>query len=247
MRRLPRKPTFQCFENRLAMDGSAMDASATDIAIDCPTGSEQAKIEDIELLDQYMLRTVGNNMDIQASEPSLDVNGDSLVSALDVLIIVNMLNESQSNFVQISRSSVDSVYDVNQDGDLSVLDALWIVNALNNPQELISDGDSGDATDRRSTLAYIDIDGWVESMGEDARRLDLADVGSYGVLRLEIDGTGNVLAIADGVDVKCTVSENGGLAIGDLMVPARLVKTSSGKLGLIPGGLVQTDESITWS
>ncbi len=62
-----------------------------------------------------------------------DVNGDSTVSPLDVLSVVNMLNEFGAQPVGSSAGD-DQYRDVNGDGYISSADALAVINALNAPR-----------------------------------------------------------------------------------------------------------------
>ncbi len=61
-----------------------------------------------------------------------DVDSSSLVTPLDVLVIINQLNEGGTRILP-SRpaNSTDPFYDVNGDGWLTPLDALVVINALN--------------------------------------------------------------------------------------------------------------------
>ncbi|MCY2976070.1 MAG: heme-binding protein [Planctomycetota bacterium] len=60
-----------------------------------------------------------------------DVNGDSAVSVLDALIVINQLNRRSS---ESSANTTDSTYftDVNDDGAVTPSDVLQIINTLNN-------------------------------------------------------------------------------------------------------------------
>jgi hypothetical protein len=61
---------------------------------------------------------------------TLDVNGDILVSALDVLLIVNLLN-APDNVTNVVVDQFNSALDVNLDQLITPLDALVVVNSLN--------------------------------------------------------------------------------------------------------------------
>ncbi len=60
---------------------------------------------------------------------TLDVNGDGIVSAADVLLVINWINGHHSG-VSASAGSA-SRYDVNGDGVVSALDVLMLINYLN--------------------------------------------------------------------------------------------------------------------
>lgn len=60
----------------------------------------------------------------------LDVNDDGIVAALDVLLVVNVLNAHGPRVLPIEGEPPPFI-DVNGDGLSSALDALWIVNHIN--------------------------------------------------------------------------------------------------------------------
>ena len=61
-----------------------------------------------------------------------DVNNDGLITALDVLIVVNDLNANGSRTLpQLGTASAPAFLDVNDDDQVSALDVLLIVNHLN--------------------------------------------------------------------------------------------------------------------
>jgi hypothetical protein len=62
---------------------------------------------------------------------TLDVNGDALVSAFDVLLIVNLLNARQSPLANVTVDQFNAALDVNLDQLITPLDALVVVNSLN--------------------------------------------------------------------------------------------------------------------
>ena len=59
-----------------------------------------------------------------------DVNGDGDVTALDVLVLINAINQQTDGFVSVADLS-DGSYDVNGDHILSALDALIVINRVN--------------------------------------------------------------------------------------------------------------------
>ncbi len=67
----------------------------------------------------------------------LDVNGDGLVSPIDVLVVVNRLNDMERTGISNRLTAVipalesGTYYDVTNDGFVSPLDALLIINAFN--------------------------------------------------------------------------------------------------------------------
>jgi hypothetical protein len=64
---------------------------------------------------------------------SEDVNGDTDVTAMDALLIINDMNESGTRTLQ-SQLVVAAFLDVNDDGFLSPGDVLQVINYLNDPE-----------------------------------------------------------------------------------------------------------------
>lgn len=61
-----------------------------------------------------------------------DVDGDSLVTALDALVLVNYLDAAAAGGVSPAASTASAFnLDVNGDGDVTPLDALRVVNHIN--------------------------------------------------------------------------------------------------------------------
>ena len=62
-----------------------------------------------------------------------DVNNDELVTALDVLWVINEINITGGHLLSTTRSegTIEPFLDVNHDGYATPLDALWIINYLN--------------------------------------------------------------------------------------------------------------------
>jgi hypothetical protein len=66
--------------------------------------------------------------------PRPDVNGDSFVTPLDALLVINKLNARPAGETQGESATDDSLDpDVNGDGEVTPLDALQVVNYLNSP------------------------------------------------------------------------------------------------------------------
>ncbi len=87
------------------------------------------------------------------SRDRLDVNGDTIVSALDALIVVNQLSqESQridgntSVLVGGDESNV-AYFDTNADFRVSALDALLVINYLSRAQAVVASGEATATTD----------------------------------------------------------------------------------------------------
>lgn len=67
----------------------------------------------------------------QNAADRFDVNNDSIVSALDVLLIVNDINQNQVRDLAASSFQAPPFVDVNGDGISSALDALLVINVIN--------------------------------------------------------------------------------------------------------------------
>lgn len=67
----------------------------------------------------------------------LDVNGDSFLSPIDALAIINTLNSNSTDALRLLEEG-DLALDTNGDGHLSPLDALLVINRLNAEAENVS-------------------------------------------------------------------------------------------------------------
>lgn len=88
---------------------------------------------------------------------ALDVSDDSVVSALDVLLVVTELNVQGSFGVSDNSNTTGFYPDVNADGNVSPLDVLVVVNYLNNvpsgeSESADPDGPAGPDTANNSAL-----------------------------------------------------------------------------------------------
>ena len=93
--------------------------AADSFAEDVPVLSAQSVAEDTSI---PVAESVSNAFDH-------DVNGDTQITALDALLVINQLHRQQiaeGEGLEMEREG----YDVNQDGQVSALDALLIVNQL---------------------------------------------------------------------------------------------------------------------
>jgi hypothetical protein len=78
----------------------------------------------------FAFRVSGNSW--QNPQNRLDVNSDQVVSALDVLLIVNAINQHGGpRDLAVTNYQAPPYIDVNADGVASALDALLIVNSIN--------------------------------------------------------------------------------------------------------------------
>ncbi|MFO1063319.1 MAG: dockerin type I domain-containing protein [Pirellulales bacterium] len=64
----------------------------------------------------------------------LDVNRDNVISGIDALLIINMLNTNQGGNLANRVGNFQPIYyDVTNDNFVTALDALYVINSLNNP------------------------------------------------------------------------------------------------------------------
>ena len=84
---------------------------------------------------------------VQAVQPAMDLNGDGVVTPLDVLLLVNYLN---SNLLGGGKSAGTFSFDVNRDGFVSPLDVLLLINALNMGVANIGEGEGPTTTNQGS-------------------------------------------------------------------------------------------------
>ena len=74
----------------------------------------------------------------QNVELPTDVNGDSAISPLDALIVINELNQNGSReLLPAPAPSVIAFIDVNGDGFVSAIDALFVINQLNEASSVV--------------------------------------------------------------------------------------------------------------
>lgn len=207
---------------------------------------------DSEFLESDMFRTFTSGLSLTV----MDVSSDGLVDELDVELIIGSLNMPAEDASALESQAVEVSLDINRDGLVSALDALIVINWINHlpasdepaePAALIAVDQSNE--DGRHALidnetvgdvAKVDMDAVLESFAEAAQELHLADVGTFGVISLKVDSEGNLTAVADSLTVEPLVGEDGSIAIGDLTLPARVVKTESGTIGLLSGYVVET-------
>ena len=74
-----------------------------------------------------------------------DVNGDSAVTALDALLVINDISRQGSRLLTANETGGDQI-DVTNDGEISALDALVIINMLNDLNDLEGEQISGAQT-----------------------------------------------------------------------------------------------------
>ena len=75
----------------------------------------------------------------------LDVNGDGVVTPLDVLALVNYLNAQPGRALPRRAAPPPAYYDVNQDGRCTPLDVLLVINQLNGQSAGRGEGEAAPA------------------------------------------------------------------------------------------------------
>ncbi len=114
-------------------------------------GGTSAGFGQSNLLEAYYARVlqgdgaVGSTETVGSTVNPLDTNADGMVTALDSLLIINVLNRSavspSGETLSSAAASPDlSRLDVNRDGRISALDALLVVNGLAQ-QDLVTAGE----------------------------------------------------------------------------------------------------------
>ena len=154
----------------MSHDGTVIATIPAGVAHD-GDGNPNAASTDIDNMVTYQLRPWHN------PDRPVDVNGDTLASPLDALLVVNYLNANGGGPVPGSPAAAPPFYDVNADNQISPLDALLVVNHLNSvgaggaeaassyeagaalpfgqPLEMMSDELTGTSNDGYQLLPYV--------------------------------------------------------------------------------------------
>jgi Dockerin type I domain len=163
----------------------------------------------------------------------MDTNGDGIVSALDALVIINHLASQARSGGSVAASatseneSIADAYDINGNGQVTAADLLMVINRLHLQHNEYSEGTSDESP--------IAVDEPFDVSDDGVKELALADVGPYGVVYLHIDSDGLLKAEADSVAVDVAVATDGSLYIGEDLLPAHLVTSSTGEALLASG------------
>lgn len=244
------------FEFRGMSGGLPVDAQITTAEMEVQDldtfmllGADDSQSEissDNEVTESNLFRTFSSG----GSLTVLDVSGDGVVGDLDVELIIVSLNGQVEDASALEDRTVELSLDINQDGLVSALDALIVINWINHlptsdeppvSGTLLAEEQSNE--DARHALrdepvngvAKVDLDAVLESLGDGAKELYLADVGPYGVVALKLSSDGRLSVEADSVLIEPVIGGDGSIAIGDLILPARVVKTDGGNIGLLSG------------
>ncbi len=205
--------------------------------------------------DDIIFYTLGGSTDnevtTQATSDPMDINRDGTLSASDVLEIIHYLNvyvsQSGSNVAASAKLVADTVsledaaLDVSGDGYVTAADALMLINRMNvdDIAGILSNSDESSGSVSGNTS--IAIDEPFETSDEGVKELALADVGSYGVVYLQIGEDGLIKAEADSESVEVAVGTDGSLSIGEDLLPAHLVTSSDGEAFLATGYVSSSD------
>ncbi|TVS15865.1 MAG: hypothetical protein EA424_15210 [Planctomycetaceae bacterium] len=145
-------------------------------------------------------KDVGPMTDTNPNNP-LDVNGDGIVSPLDVLIVINTINHHDQYIAQGAFAFSNGIFpDVNGDSFITPLDALLLINHINrNPVAGV--GAEGEFSMLQATLAVSDLDVPVASA------LSAASIESLSVVDSSDRIVTSVIPSADWPGVQVTASE----------------------------------------
>lgn len=114
------------------------------VAIASPTGeAPDGEVEDYLVTIQSNPYTNPTNR--------FDVNGDTFVSPIDVLQVVNYLNNGLPTRPPIPPTGVPPYYDVDGDGFISPLDVLGVINYINGRSSGGGEGEGGSGSDLGSS------------------------------------------------------------------------------------------------
>jgi hypothetical protein len=125
---------------------------ATAVTVD----DENIEVDFISGADQVWVNFEAQPAERITADDPLDVNQDNIVSALDVLLVINALNsESTAAGATASALLSNPRLDVNADGFLSPVDALIVINSINERTTAHSQGE-GESLLTVSYLASAD-------------------------------------------------------------------------------------------
>ena len=106
-----------------------------------------------ESLEDRRLLTTTHNADLPE-----DVNGDGVVSPIDALLVINFLNQNDSDALPVDGAAK---IDVNNDAAISPADALLVINELNDESvDLVF----GNAVASEFSAAFSDADMYAENL-----------------------------------------------------------------------------------
>lgn len=208
-------------------------------------GVHEMSVQDLDSVEVVSLNSVANSPQVR----NFDVNGDGRVTPLDALLIINSISRQRrdTGAAEFARASIasdienGSPLDVNRDTHVTPLDALMVINEMSRAwstgllataRMAIAPSDaSAAADDPSSTPVVIPEEAPIESV----KSLVIADIGTYRVVSLEIDSEGAIKADADGQVIEIAVGKDGGIMIGELVLPAYVVSSVTGEPGLVSG------------
>ncbi len=119
----------------MASDEDSIDLASAGWKLGAPTSNNATRIHHFTH-GEVLLDLINDHGWLNPLDP-LDVNADGFLTALDALLIINLLN-NQISTLSIEDPSTSSALYIDTSGDdaLSSLDVLLIINALNSSAKL---------------------------------------------------------------------------------------------------------------
>jgi Dockerin type I domain len=127
----------------------------------------------------------------------------------------------------------DTALDVNEDGSVTAADALVMINQMiMNDLSRLTNYEDGPSSA---------VDEPFQTSDDGVKELALADVSPYGVVHLQINDDGLLVATADDEIKDVAVGTDGSLSIDEVILPAHLVTSTAGEALLMPGYVPSSD------
>ncbi len=126
--------------------------------VDGVVGEDLEVVDGVLSDDDLIFTTLGLEEEVQTTiaeelSSAKDINGDGVVTALDLLLVINALNDfgslPSSELAGFAESSATVNWDINRDGFVTPLDALVMTNYFN-----------GDENGQESSLVAMDSRMW---------------------------------------------------------------------------------------
>ncbi len=131
---------------------------AVEDTVDGGLGEDLEVVDGVLSDDDLIFTTLGLEEELQTTiaeefSSAEDINGDGVVTALDLLLVINALNDfgslPSSELAGFAESSATVNWDINRDGFVTPLDALVMTNYFN-----------GDESGQESSLVAMDSRMW---------------------------------------------------------------------------------------
>ncbi len=216
---------FETLESRLVLDAAPvisevwadfeLDANGEDVQLVSPLGQvvSESDLDPAQQTDSSSgtgQAAEGEGLPASWTNPQepLDVNDDSFVTPIDVLLVINTLNSDGAHQLNAPSSSdaPPPYLDASGDGYVTAMDALLVINYLNDPHD-----DSG-TTDIKLQGSSIAIEGsGATAVGSVAT---ITAAGKYSISGTLTDGQvivdtmddGQVTLILNGANITCSHS-----------------------------------------